>query len=286
MPSRQRTKRILLGIAFALSLLVLGYLALRPLAYNYGASAEEAARAMPGDTGGPTWTRAITVEAAPEAIWPYLVQFGQGRGGWYSYDWLENLFGLDIHSVYEIRPELQNPAIGQEICMGRGFCVSKVSLVEPNQFFGWQALGEDGSVMWAFTFGLYPQASGSTRLVVRESFGAAGMPAPALFILEGPDLVMEQKALATLKILAEGRKVSPLTTPLEIGCWLAVLAVGAAAGVSIIRRPRWQPALVVGAAAILALLVITFLFPPLWLRWLAAAGLAAGYYMWVARKPA
>lgn len=274
MTAQQRTKRILPGIGFVLALLVLGYLALRPFAFNYGASAEEVARAMPADTGGHQWTRAITIDAAPEAIWPWLVQFGQGRGGWYSYDWLENLFGLDIHSAAQVMPELQDPQLGQEICMGRGFCVSKVSLIEPNRFFGWQALGEDGSVVWAFTFGLYPQAGGSTRLVVRESFGTAGMPMAALVALEGPDLVMEQKMLATLKGLAEGRPSSPLTTPLEIGAWLAMLALGGVAGVRVLNRPRWQPSLALGSAALLILLGFTFLFPPLWLRWVLVAAIA------------
>jgi hypothetical protein len=129
--------------------------------------------------------------------------------------------------------------------------------------------------VWAFTFGLYAQPGGGTRLVVRESFDTANMPMPALYALEGPDLVMEQKMLATLKSRAENRPTSPWTTPLEIGAWLAVLAVGVMAGVGALMRPRWQAAALIGAAALVLLLVFTFLFPPLWLRWVLA-GLLAG----------
>jgi hypothetical protein len=57
-------------------------------------------------------TRAITIQAPPDAIWPWLVQMGQDRGGFYSHDWLERLFGAEIHNADRIRPEWQTLAVG------------------------------------------------------------------------------------------------------------------------------------------------------------------------------
>lgn len=62
-------------------------------------------------------THAVTIDAPPEAVFPCLVQLGQGRAGLYSYDALENLVGLDIHSVDEIVPELQDLAVGDPVRM-------------------------------------------------------------------------------------------------------------------------------------------------------------------------
>ena len=78
---------------------------------------------MPGDELVPEpdlqSTRAVTIDAPPAAVWPWLVQMGQGRGGLYSYDALENLVGLDIHSVDEILPEYQELALGDVVRLGK-----------------------------------------------------------------------------------------------------------------------------------------------------------------------
>jgi hypothetical protein len=76
---------------------------LRPWYNSWGVTEEEAARSLPGDELVPDprlgYTRAITIQAPPERVWPWLIQIGQGRGGLYSYDGLENLVGCDIHSA-------------------------------------------------------------------------------------------------------------------------------------------------------------------------------------------
>jgi hypothetical protein len=82
--------------------------AVRPWHLSWGATAEEARRPMPGDDEVPRAaldaTRAVTIAAPPEAVWPWLVQMGQGRGGFYTYAWLENLGGMDIHNADRIVP--------------------------------------------------------------------------------------------------------------------------------------------------------------------------------------
>ncbi len=272
---KAKLKRIFSGLGLTLLVLILGYLVIRPALLRWGATAVESSQAMPGDLDGMRWTRAISVAATPEKIWPWLVQWGQGRGGWYSYDWLENLFGFDIHTANQIMPEYQNPVAGDPICMAPGFC-PKVSVIEPYQWFGWQAADDKGLPMYSFIFGLFPVDGTHTRLVVRESFSKAGMPSAAVAAIEIPDVVMEQKSLHTVKGRVEGLSQSFLTTPYEISVWLAALALGLIAAVQFVTRKAWKKFLVVGLASVVVLLILTFLFPPLWLRGVLDLGLLAG----------
>lgn len=277
-----RLRRFLAGAGLTLLILVLGYSLIRPIHLRWGASDADLVRSMPGDLSGSRWTRAVLIEATPEQIWPWLVQFGQGRGGWYSYDWLENLLGFDIHTANRILPEYQNPQIGEPICMSATFCPSRVHVIEPGQWFGWQA-AEGGSLVWTFTFGLFPESENRTRLVIRESFDPAFIPPPAAIALEIPDTVMELKMLDTLKARAEGRSVDGLVTVLEIVIWLAALVVCLLAGGQFINRSEWRKPLLVYVAGVVVLLLITFLFLPLWLRGLLVIALFAGL-IWSKRR--
>ena len=278
-----KLKRFFGGLGIVLVVIVLGYAAIRPILSGWGTTSEEVARAMPGDLAGSRWTRAITVNAPPEQIWPWLVQWGQGRGGWYSYDWLENLFGFNIHTAERILPEYQNPAIGDPICMASSVCNSFVSVIELNHWFGWQARDDKGQPVWNFVFGLFPIDASHTRLVVRESFDPTAIPSAATVAIEIPDVVMEQKALNTVKQRAEGLPGSPLTTPLEIALWLAALGMGIAASVLFVNRAGWKAPLAIGVASVLILLGFTFLFPFLWLRGLLDLSLMGGL-VWAFRQ--
>jgi len=271
-----KLKRFFVGIGIALLTLTLGYSLLRPVHLRWGASDADIARPMPGDLGGSRWTRAILIETAPEQIWPWLLQFGQGRGGWYSYDWLENLLGFDIHTADQILPEYQDTQIGTPICMSGSFCPSKVHVIEPYQWFGWQATDESGQPVWTFVFGLVPEGKNRTRLVVRESFDPAFMPPAAVVAMEIPDVVMELKMLESLKARAEDRAASGLTTAAEIGLWLAALVATLLTGWQFITHSKWRRPLVIFVAGLVVLLIITFLFLPLWLRGVLIAGLFAG----------
>ena len=284
MSKKMRTKRFFTGLGIMVLVLALGYLAIRPWHLHWGATAEEVSQAMPGDLEHIGWTRAITIDATPEEIWPWLVQWGQGRGGWYSYDWLENLFAFDIHTADRILPEYQNLKIGDSICMSRSFCPSHVTVLEPNHWLSWQAEDENGDPVWTFTFGLSPVDGSHTRLIVRESFDNTFMPPAAVFVLEIPDVVMELKSLNTVKARAEGVAPSIFTMPLEIVTWLIVLAVSLIALVSFTNNSDGKEALALSILSILALLPITFLYPPLWLRVLLDLGLLAGL-IWIIRQP-
>jgi hypothetical protein len=273
---KTRRGRFLLGLGIMLLVLIAGYIAMRPFHLRWGATEGEQTAAMPGDLDGRRWTRAITVNATPEQIWPWLAQWGQGRGGWYSYDWLENLLGFDIHTADRILPEHQNPQLGDPICMAPAVCMNQVSVIEPGRWFGWETRDAAGKPVWSFTLGLAPVDAAATRLIVRESFDASAMPAPALVAIEIPDVVMEQKMLATVKGRAEGAIASPLVTAYEIAVWLTVFAACVIAFARFVRGPDWPRPLLVAIAAALVLLALTFLYPPLWVRGVLAGGVVAG----------
>jgi hypothetical protein len=275
MSKRTKIQRFFSGTGILLLILMLGYLAVNPWLLRWDATNEEATRAMPGDLDHIGWTRGMTINATPEEIWPWLMQWGQGRGGWYSYDWLENLFGFDIHTADRILPEYQDLQIGDPICMARGFCTSHVTVLEPNQWLSWQAKDESSNPVWTFTFGIFPLDASHTRLIIRESFRSDAVPPAAVFILEIPDVVMEQKALHTVRNRAEDIRESALVTPLEFLVWFAALVTGAIAGLLFVNRGEWK-LLLLGIVSVLVLLVLTFLFPPYWLRVLLDLSLLAG----------
>src|SRR5215469_1475934 len=89
---------------------------------NWGARDDEVSAKLPGDElladPGLVTTRAITIHAPAGAVWPWLAQMGSGRGGAYTYDWIQNLLGLNMHSAGEILPEHQQIAVGDELPMG------------------------------------------------------------------------------------------------------------------------------------------------------------------------
>ena len=91
----------------------------RPRLLNWGATATEVGRPLPGDVRLPDpdgeSTMAITIDAPPAAVWPWLRQLGQEQGGFYSYEWAENLVGFDIHNADEIVPEYQSLAVGDTV---------------------------------------------------------------------------------------------------------------------------------------------------------------------------
>ena len=187
---------------------------------RWGATAEEVAAPMPGDGLVPapklSWTRAVTVDAPPEAVWPWLAQIGQGRGGFYSYDAAENLIGCDIHSAEEILPEHQHPEVGDLIRLapGRTPCY-RVAEVDPprtlvlrgadpeTQLSGPAPAARDElGTTWAWS--VRPADGGrSSRLVVRERYSYPRGQAMLWHLIEPVDFVMERRMLRSIKARAE-----------------------------------------------------------------------------------
>src|SRR6202040_1830914 len=108
----------------------------RPWHLRWGASIQECDASLPGDdlivSPDLAATRAITVRAAADEVWPWIAQLGQGRGGFYSYDFLENLVGSEIHSANRITPEWQDVAVGNEVTLAPGVPLV-VTALEPGR---------------------------------------------------------------------------------------------------------------------------------------------------------
>ena len=173
---------------------------------TWGARPAEAARRLPGDdllaTADIVSTRAVTIAAPPEAIWPWLVQLGSGRGGAYTYDWIENLLGLDMHSANEILPQFQDLKVGDEFKLGRGRPAMRVEVLQPAEVLAFRFA--DGN--WVWIFALLPEGD-NTRLISRNRIAMPRAPTPARlfseFVMEPGSLIMERKMLLGIKDRAE-----------------------------------------------------------------------------------
>ncbi len=138
---------------------------------HWGATEDELLRVLPGDERVPDppylTTRAITVNAESKDIYPWLVQMGKGRGGLYSYDFLDRLFGiLDAASSKAIIPEFQDLKAGDEIPVGRGGNFPVADL-KKDEFL--LLAGEADGAAWTWSTALYPMGNGKTRLVTRNT---------------------------------------------------------------------------------------------------------------------
>lgn len=141
------------------------------------ATAAEATSTLAGDgivadaTTG--YTLAVSIAAPAERVWPWLVQMGQGRGGFYTHEWLENLIGADIHNADTIRPELQQLKVGDRIRLtpdpylgGPGQYIEAAIVNAPSALVFRQALPGGGLTTWAYI--LQPAERASTRLIFRR----------------------------------------------------------------------------------------------------------------------
>jgi hypothetical protein len=194
-----RAARIVTAAA-ALGALYARYLRRPVLAW--GATDEEAGGRLPGDElleeADGVATRAIAIDAPPAAVWPWVAQMGPSpRGGAYTYDWIENLMGLDMHSADRVLPEFQHPGVGDTIGYGKNRM--RVERVEPERVLAWRS--EDGN--WVWTFVLEPR-EGGTRLVSRNRFRLPTLGARiAMLPMEPASLLMERKMLLGIKRRAE-----------------------------------------------------------------------------------
>ena len=211
-------KSVSAGAAAATATLVACDLALRPWFLRWGATREELARTWPGDELCPdaasVATRGLTIHAPVDEVWPWLVQIGQDRGGFYSYTWLENLAGAQIHNADRLL-RVSPREVGDTVWMapperygGQG-CM-KVAQVEPERALvlvspeDFDALQEEGGRAaegtWAFI--LSPVDKKITRLIVRSRSGPKA--GAGRFLLFDPiHFVMERKMMLGIRDRAE-----------------------------------------------------------------------------------
>ena len=196
-----RVLLVLVGLGFVLYAVY--SVILRPWHRTWGATDPELVIQLPGDQLVPNpvqdmqTTRAITINAPAATIWPWLLQMGQGRGGFYSYDWFENLIGCDIHSADRVHPEWQNVVPGDQVRMyppGGGPPPYIVAQILPGRglVLGHHPLDAAGTAgpgwhdTWAFV--LIPIDAQHTRLVVRtraaDDLLVFRVIEPGVFIME------------------------------------------------------------------------------------------------------
>lgn len=149
-------------------------------------------------------TLGVTINTAPAAIWPWLMQMGYRRGGLYSYDWLDRVFGyLDAPSADRILPEWQHLSAGDEIPIGRGGGFP-VTAIEPFQSLVLAGHAQD--VEWSWELALVPIDSARTRLLSRSRVSTSRGTRSALTMLfiEPAAFLMTRKMLLGIKRRAEG----------------------------------------------------------------------------------
>ncbi|HEY6398197.1 MAG TPA: hypothetical protein VIX82_12155 [Solirubrobacteraceae bacterium] len=193
----------------------------RPRHLRWGTTDQESDGGLPGDdlitNPDLTATRAITVRTSADRVWPWIAQLGQGRGGFYSYDFLENLVGCDIHSADRIVPEWQDVRVGDEVKLHPEGGL-EVAAIEPGRSLalrGGMPMGNTPppyDFTWAFAVRERPD--GTTRLLVRERYAYTRRWAPLLVEpVEAVSFVMSQKMLRGIRDRAERAAAMPEDSP-------------------------------------------------------------------------
>lgn len=208
---------------------------LLPTLDTWGATDEEITMPLPGDSlvpGEPIWqmTVAKTINAPAEKIFPYFLQASQDKAGFYSFDWLERLFGFGIYNTYTIKPEWQTTKAGDFSTFHQSGMGMRIHEVIPNkrltmitngleqnhslpkgkwEMFMNPLFSQDKGeyIAWNWDFNLFPQADGSTRVVVRCRATAKGNPVSVFLFKHAFAFVsdvMDIEMLRRVKMLSEG----------------------------------------------------------------------------------
>ena len=178
-------RRLTITVVVLLALGAIYLCVLQPAYQRWGATDDEVARRLPGDelVSNPirVSTRALTVHAPVSAVWPWLVQIGQERGGLYSYEGLENLIGCQITNADHIVPEWQHPQPGDRIGLGpEGYPFFSVAEVQPERAFILRG-GDDTYTGASWVFYVEPVDASTTRLIVRMRSAASLTQVEAFF---------------------------------------------------------------------------------------------------------
>jgi hypothetical protein len=198
------------------------HLGLRNWCMRWGTTPAEVHATLPGDDLFPVYagqaTHAITIHASPQQVWPWLMQIGQDRSGFYSYTIFENMFGADMPKVEHLVPDWKPRAVGETVWFatpkrfgGQGKMIPAIvesnrafAMVSPNDWQRLQAGGRAQEGMWTFT--LEPLGNGQTRLIARVRGGTPPTLTSRLvgrLFWEPAHFVMEQKMLRTIRDLSE-----------------------------------------------------------------------------------
>jgi hypothetical protein len=255
------TRKIIASFALFTSVMAVYLFCARPYQLHWGATADEVKRPMPGDELDPNpmflATRAITVDARPEDIWPWLLQMGYGRAGFYGYDILENLGSpRGIRSAESILPEFQHFAVGDNVPIS---AVARMVFyaIEPDRYLTWTGTTGSGAFIWA----LYPIDENHTRLVSRirwtHHWSQPDLLALDLFT-EFTDHLAVRKILQGITDRVEGRSEPMMQQNIEFAIYVAAFLVFLVAVVLILLRPLTSSRWLAGFAAGIVWLIIWY----------------------------
>lgn len=189
---------------------------LRPVRAHWGLSAQESAATWPGDHRVPapdwSWTHAVEVEAPAEVVWPWVAQVGQGKAGFYSYEWLENLVGCEVDNADTVHEEWAHPRVGDLLRLHPDMPPLSIVDVEDGAYMvacaGSGGEGPGPSVSWLFQ--VQPLPGGRCRVVSRfrshlpEGAGWGAKLASGPWLTEAIGFVMDRRMLLGIKERAEG----------------------------------------------------------------------------------
>ena len=260
------------SLLLALTLAAIGatfYFVVRPWYLDWGATAQERTRPLPGDeivaAASTQNTRAITIHAPVADVWAWIAQTGQDRGGFYSFDLLENLVGCKMPTVDVLRHEKQVWRLGDKLWMypedqagGIGFATLRTFVPGRVLGFGTRMLGAslDEPEVASWTFVLDPLDATTTRLLIR----GRGAGTPSLLghafdrgVFEPIHFVMERRMMIGLKQLAEEGSRYRALNNVHIALWVITGILGLFAMYGVFSRPDWK-------ASVLALVVVAATF--------------------------
>jgi hypothetical protein len=181
----------------------------RPWHLRWGATDAEINEELPGDSIVPhpkaVSTHAITIHSPVETVWAWLVQIGQDKGGFYSYDWLENAVGCHLHNANRIEPQFQHLHLGGSVRLHPLVPPLPVLRLEPERAL---VLGSNTNDPGTWGFYLKPLDDNTTRLLIRSrgDFDRGILPWVIRYLLFEPiHFVMERKMMLGIRARAEGK---------------------------------------------------------------------------------
>jgi hypothetical protein len=267
--------------AVLLGLLAFFLIAVRPWHRSWGATVWEQRGWLPGDeiVRGPrrsaASTHGVTIEAPASEDWLWVAQLGQDRGGFYSYEILEDLVGCEMENTDRTHSEFQHWELGDKLWMyppnklnGMGHAVLKHLSPGSALGFATRQIGtppgapDDGS--WSFV--VKPIGDEKSRLLVRSRAGGERSLAGEAFdllVFEPMHFTMERNMMENIKAHAEGKAVFAAADTLEVLLWTITVALGMLAAVRMFRDERWGRQIGVVVAAALVLQILTFIQPSL-----------------------
>ncbi len=295
MNARTRWLRLLAGVGVLTVVLVVTFGVALAAIPTWGAAPGEALTRLPGDELAPrpllNWTNVIEIDAPPSAVWPWIAQLGDTRGGFYSYTFIEDRVGaitgaadydVDYENANQIMPEWQHPRLGDQIIQG----MLKVKSVAPGEYL-LADMVDPKDMQWVWMWKLLPHNGGEqTRLLVRFriQLAAEGDNPMLTSMMTVGGFVMQQRMLHGIKVRAEGAGEPAGIELVEVLLWLTTLAVAAAGAVLFLAQREWRWPLAVAVTGTAVLVAFTFIQPAIWVRVLANAVLLAG--LWWGYQPA